>query len=839
MKPQGLLRAQLVFTALAFSMMVVLSYIFMSNIVDKHLSRNTRNVLDFEQARIESDALELKIALGSFSSTVRDMVISGAGSKELHSYTNKISEYIRLSGLHRSDFGGFFGYFETLPDGPVFMNGVGWNPPDNYVPTARPWYQSAIAADGGFGEMLSYSDMVSREAAVTYTLCIFDDAGRRLGVVGLRAKLEVIGKDVVATALAQGSYGMLISRDLIVLAHPNQDFVGRSMRDPAIPVSVFADELQNSMEISERSLMSYRHETAVAFFRKLANGWTLGIVAPRGPYYQSVVNTALILCALGVMFAAMLMYVLVRIDAARQKADEENRQKSTFLANMSHEIRTPMNAIIGMTAIGKSAAGVERKDDCLTKIEDASQHLLGVINDILDISKIEANKFDLLSESFHFEKMLQRVVNVVQFRMDEKRQKFMVHIDKSIPKILIGDAQRLAQVITNLLGNAIKFTPEQGSITLDARLSGEAGDVCTIEFAVTDTGIGISPEQQTKLFHSFHQVEAGITRKYGGTGLGLAISKRIVEMMGGKVWIESKLGQGAIFAFTVQMKRGAEQMQDVSWPGVHWGKARILVVDDAPDVLAFFREIACAFGVRCDTAANGDDALRLVARTGPYNIYFVDLMLPGMDGITLASALRARASKPGDAVIVMLSSAEVSAVEDEARKAGFDRFVSKPLFSSAIEDAIREACGVHRQRTEEQPDVAGLFAERRILLVEDVELNREIALAFLEPTLIKIDCAENGVEAVRMFNEASEKYDLILMDVQMPEMDGYEATRRIRALDAPNAKTIPILAMTAHVFREDIEKGIEAGMNDHIGKPLNCNEVFQKLRIFVSRETMV
>jgi PAS domain S-box-containing protein len=405
--------------------------------------------------------------------------------------------------------------------------------------------------------------------------------------------------------------------------------------------------------------------------------------------------------------------------AMEERALSASRAKSAFLANMSHEIRTPMNAIIGMIAIGKSASDTVRKDYCFAKIENASQHLLGVINDILDMSKIEASKFELSPEEFNFEKMIQSAVNVINFRVDEKRQQFAVHIDKEIPKTLIADDQRLTQIITNLLGNAVKFTPEHGSISLDALFLGEEDGLCTIEIAISDTGIGISPEQQKNLFNSFAQAESSTARRFGGTGLGLAISKSIVEMMGGTIGIQSELGKGSTFSFTVQVKKGVQ-----------------------------------------------------------------------------------------------------------------------------AHDTADDPAGI-------KPDITGLFAGRHILLVEDMEINREVVMALLEPTQLEIDCAENGVEAVRKFSEAPQKYDLIFMDVQMPEMDGYEATRRIRAIEAElysagmefpketpkllseRPKGVPIIAMTANVFREDIEKCIKTGMNSHVGKPLDFDEVLEKLNIYL------
>jgi len=524
--------------------------------------------------------------------------------------------------------------------------------------------------------------------------------------------------------------------------------------------------------------------------------------------------------------------MLMTMDRQKAEAEAASRAKSTFLATMSHEIRTPMNAIIGMTTIGKSAPNIERKDYCFMKIEDASNHLLGVINDILDMSKIEANKFELAPAEFELEKMLRRVVNVVNFRVDEKKQSFSVHIDRSIPRTIIGDDQRIAQVITNLLGNAVKFTPEQGAISLTVRLVEKVNNLCTLQIAVSDSGIGITPEQQTKLFQSFEQAESSTTRKYGGTGLGLAISKNIVEMMGGTISVESELGKGSTFTFTIQVARGKEEKQkrllDVNLKDIH-----ILTVDDDPDILSYFMEIMQGFGLSCDTALSGEKALELIDQKGGYHIYFIDWKMPGIDGIQLAREIKTRG--PEKSIVTMISAAEWGTIAKEAKEAGVDKFLSKPLFPSTIAEVINECLGVDKQQAEQSQtaNIAGIFAGRHILLVEDVEINREIVQTLLEPTKLEIDCAENGVEAVRMFTEAPDKYDIIFMDIQMPEMDGYEATHHIRLLDNPKAKTIPIIAMTANVFKEDIDKCLASGMNSHVGKPLDFEEIMSRLHSYL------
>ncbi|MDR3314953.1 MAG: response regulator [Coriobacteriales bacterium] len=399
----------------------------------------------------------------------------------------------------------------------------------------------------------------------------------------------------------------------------------------------------------------------------------------------------------------------VAAEDARAAAEEASRAKSEFLANMSHEIRTPMNAIIGMTAIGENAPNPERKDYCFGKIKEASQHLLGVINEILDMSKIEAKKLELSPVSFNYEKMLRAVVSIVSFRMEEKQQKLTFLLDEHIPQCLVGDDQRIAQVITNLTGNAVKFTPDGGEITLRTRLVEEVDGLCTIQIDVEDNGIGIDEAQQAKLFNSFQQAESSTSRKFGGSGLGLAISKNLVELMGGKIEVVSELGGGSAFSVTLTLMRCLDE------------------------------------GLQTKDAIKG--------------------MLDGAD-----------------------------------------------TFSQEIARESRKS-----------------FAGSRLLLVEDVEVNREIVLALLEPSLLNIDCAENGREALACFEAAPDAYDIILMDVQMPEMDGYEATRRIRALEAPEAKAIPIIALTANVFKDDIEQALAAGMDGHLGKPLDLDNVLATL----------
>ena len=506
-----------------------------------------------------------------------------------------------------------------------------------------------------------------------------------------------------------------------------------------------------------------------------------------------------------------------------------SKAKGDFLSHMSHEIRTPLNAIIGMINIGINTNDVEKMKYCFERADGASKHLLSLINDILDMSKIEADKFELSFSEFEFEKMLMNITNVANIRADEKSQNFVVNLSKDIPAYIESDELRLSQVITNLLTNAIKFTPEKGTVSLNIDLESKnaESDEVTLRIEVSDTGIGISKEQQERLFTSYNQADSSISHKFGGTGLGLAISKRIVELMEGHIWIESELGRGSKFIFTVNAKKRSGNPKTKLSRGVNFESMRVLAVDDSVEVRDYFIYVMEELGVFCHVAASGAEAVEMIENSGdkPYNIFFVDWLMPEMDGIELTKQIK---KINGDnSVITMISVADWNSIEKEAVAAGVRHFISKPLFPSelinAINICISETSGDLSNDSSNPVKQRHDFSGHTLLVAEDIEINREIISAVLEETGVAIDYAEDGKLAVSMFSENPDKYALILMDIQMPEMDGYEASLAIRALDLEKAENIPIIAMTANVFKEDIEKCIASGMNEHMGKPVDTD----------------
>jgi two-component system, sensor histidine kinase and response regulator len=547
--------------------------------------------------------------------------------------------------------------------------------------------------------------------------------------------------------------------------------------------------------------------------------------------------------------AMVIFNDVTSIEHAREDAELASAAKSEFLLDMSHEMRTPLNAIIGMTAIARKSDNAERKEYCLKKIEDASTHLLDVINDILDISKIETNRLELSLESFVFERMIQKAVNIINFQVEEKQQYFSVNLNDNIPHTLTGDSKRLIQIITNLLSNAVKYTREGGSVRLDARLvtarpeAAVENGVYTVQIEVTDSGIGISAENQSRLFHSFHQTDANSSRKFGGAGMGLAISRHLVELMGGRIWVDSELGMGATFGFTFQAKQGDESENKILSNNTYWANKRALVVDDAPNILVYFRSEASRLSISCDVMLSGEAAIEHIEKNGLYDIYFIDWKMQGINGIETAGKIKGlSAGKPRPSIVIMATAAEWKLIEADAKAAGVEYYLQKPLFRSDIVDCLDKFFGPMNTDGSHTQDIKDNFEGFRILLVEDIEINREIVIAYLEPTGLAIDCAVNGKAAVKMFTSAEKPYDMVFMDLQMPEMDGYEAAYKIRQFEkgryggsAEAAKQTPIIAMTASVSRNDIEKCLEAGMNDHIGLPLDVEEVLKKLRSCLRR----
>ena len=534
------------------------------------------------------------------------------------------------------------------------------------------------------------------------------------------------------------------------------------------------------------------------------------------------------------------------LNAAREDALMSAQAKSDFLSRMSHEIRTPMNAIIGMTEIAGNTDDLEKLRYCLSTIRVSSSHLLGLINDILDISKIEAGKLVLEEEPFDIEEMLIKICNFVNEKALKTNLNFHIIFDRNMQLKYIGDELKLSQTITNLFSNALKFTPEGGSIDLRVELLKKNKEHDVLRFTVSDTGIGMTEEQLSRLFTSFEQADGSITRRFGGTGLGLVISKSIVELMGGRMWAESVIDVGSDFVFEIRMKRSddAYNLTDTE----RFNDIEALIIDSDMKNCDYLSDILSIHDVKCDTANDAGSGMKQLVsacnNNREYTLVLIDHFL-AEEFMAMLNESRSELIHPESFVIMSPFLVWTTfAVKMEAY--GITHNISKPIFpkhvnsmlirhtESSDANALNDYNDLNAAEGNGElvmPDLSAVS----LLLVEDIEINREIFTALLEDTGVNIDIAENGLIAVDKFKAAPEKYDIIIMDVMMPEMDGYQATRCIRASDIGNCSSVPIIAMTANAFQSDIEKGIESGMNDHLSKPLNIEKVIEKILYYTSK----
>jgi len=825
---------RVIFVFAAFAAMVFVSFIFMSDIERKHLLRDVNNAIDNTQAYIEADLMEPETTLGIIAETIRIMILDGDNYDMITKYITDTTNYALANARLMSYVTSIYGVFDVF-DG-KFHAGIGWTPPDDFVPEDRPWYKMAIAARGRIGVTEPYHNYMHDGICITFTRRIFDEESHPLGVICVDVTLDRIRRYAVDTYVTKGSYGILVDKQFNVLAHPQPSYLGRAIRDMNDGVAIEKD-LRDGKRIFERKATDYNGRPSVLFIRQLRNGWYMAVLAYAKGYYQSVTNIGIILSILGLGMALALNIVLLRIAAAKQKADAENRQKSSFLATISHEIRTPMNAILGIAEIQiQNKSLPQETNEALTKIYNSGYSLLGIINDILDLSKIEAGRLELVPVKYELASLIYDTTQLNMMRIGSRMLKFTLHVDPFIPAELIGDELRIKQILNNLLSNAFKYT-ESGEVSLS--ISAQYEDMVEdasimLVLQVRDTGQGMSAEQVKNIFDEYSHFNLEANRMKESTGLGMSITKRLVDMMNGSILVESQLGKGTTFTVSLpQMNAGAvplgkdtaENLQQFRFNGSSQMKSaqivrdpmpygRVLVVDDVETNLYVAKGLLAPYDLAIELVGSGPEAIEKIKLGKVYDIVFMDHMMPEMDGIEATKIIRELGyTNP----IIALTANAVAGQAEIFLSSGFDDFVSKPIDIRQLNALLNKLI-----RDKQPPEVVKAAQKSAMTRRAGDDKAAEAIPQAVDPELAGIfvrdaERVSKTLETIHKKSDAFKDEDIQLFTINIHgiknalanvhEMDLAEFARKLEK--AGRERNVALIATETPVFLEELQAVVE------------------------------
>jgi len=739
-KVTGSVISQILVVWLAFFLLVVISIIFVSNIVHDYLTKEAENTLSYTQSRISIDLREAETILQTVSQSILLLILRGDSADTILQHMTDITDYLSNNDVRVSGFDGVFGFFDVFgsnPEAGLFLDGSGWIPPEGFVSQDRPWYKAGIEAKGGIGVSTPYTSMWPGALVVSFSRQLNNERGKQLGVVSVDIRLDKIADYIVNTRLTEGGFGMMLNENLEIIASLSDEYLSRHISQlPLTGIEKVVSDLENGLDIVEQIVKDENLDTKfILFTRQVENGWHIGIFTPLDKYYQQVTNMRIFISILGIVLAFTLTIILLRIAMAKQKAHEESleakaasKAKGEFLATMSHEMRSPLNVIIGLSEIEMLEAPLreqnsaalkspeERKDN-ITLIHRSGTILLGIINDILDISKIEAGRFELSPVVYDTASMINDTTAFCKVRIGSMPINFVLEIDGNFPCKLYGDELRVKQILYNLLSNAVKYT-NQGTITLNVSCEVTLNKQALLRFKVKDTGIGIREEDIGKLFFNYTQLDTGTKRKAEGTGLGLTIVKNLTEIMEGGISIKSEYGKGSCFTaeiiqniedikpigeetaaslsnFSYADKNVTEKINYIWLP-----ETRALIVDDIPANLKVTKGLLAPYGIKTDTASSGKEAVEKVKKF-KFDIVFMDHMMPEMDGVEAAALIRAFENESASLIedetrrypltripIVAMTANAIRGMREFYLENGFNDFITKPVIPKSLHEII-------------------------------------------------------------------------------------------------------------------------------------------------------
>jgi signal transduction histidine kinase/CheY-like chemotaxis protein len=698
---------QLIFVVSAFFLMVIVSYLFTSRIVEKHLATSSEEMLTAAETSLSAQFQEAEMLLNNGAFFMQEFLGSDPSHEQINAQLHKITQWYKSLPNTPSDFVGVYGYFKGK-----LLLGIEWEPPENFKIEERPWYRDALNNGGNTVFSAPYVDARTNGITISLSKALYGPAGELDGVICIDVDMNTMAKNVYTVQFAEGGYGMLIDGNFTFIAHPDDYYIGKRMGDISPDHSRLAGKMETGAGISSIRLINRGGVKVITLVKQIANGWYIGMATPARAYYRDVHIMAFALSFLGLVFACLLGYILLRLSIAKIHADEENRSKSSFLARMSHEIRSPLNAILGLSEVELQNKMPDRTRANLEKIHGAGSHLLEIVNDILDISKIESGNFEILPVQYELYQLISDTVQLNSPRIHSKPVKFSLDVDETIPSKLFGDELRIRQILTNLLSNAFKYT-EKGEVRLRVDWERREG-AALLRFAVEDTGKGIRREDIEKLFSEYAQLDTTANRWIGGTGLGLSITRGLAGMMGGDITVESEYGKGSAFRVALpqsiidEKPIGAERVQELrdfrfpedrgriqgnnivrSW--MPYGK--VLVVDDIATNLDVMAGLLMPYGLKVDTVLSGAEAVeRVRAGTPRYDLIFMDHMMPGMDGVEAVRAIRNEigGAYARNVPIIVLTANAIAGNQEMFLQNGFTGFISKPIDIKQLDAALNQ-----------------------------------------------------------------------------------------------------------------------------------------------------